>query len=327
MKIFVASAAIAVTAGAAAAQDYTMRMAHQLPPNHYLSLEYEEWASDIEEKSDGRISVEIFPAAQAFKPDQVFPAVAQGRIEAGMTLSFQWGNTIPEMSVMTVPYVLSSQEDARDFTTSEASGILEELVASKGVEHLTWVFMGNTTVYMSNESPIVEIEDLDGLRIRGLDKVYDAGLEAAGAEAVIMPGSEVYQSLQTGIVDAAVADLLGIGSRKYHEVQDYATVAGTNTVFAHIIVNPDWYNGLDDQARAALDEASEALQTRMIDKFPDRADAAWAEVEGLIELREQTEEEAARWAEVLQPASIEEFLAAAPENGQRLLDAIRAMKD
>jgi len=327
MKAFVLATVVALAATAAAAQDYTLRFAHQLPPQHYLAKEYEVWAKDIEEKSGGHVKVEIFPAAQAFKPNQVFPAVAQGRIEAGMSMTFQWGNTIPEMSVMTVPYVLSNEVDAEKFVKSKANDILSDLIAAKGVQNLAWLYMGNTTVFMAKDKPIINTSDLEGVRIRGLDKVFDAGIEAAGAEAVIMPGSEVYQALQTGIVNAAVGDLLGINSRKYYEVQNYANVVSTNTVFSHIIVNPAWYASLDDSARKAVDEASEDLQERMIADFPARAAAGWEAVKDKIQLHKQTDEEAAAWAEVLQPPSVKVFLEAAPENGQGLLDALKSLNE
>jgi C4-dicarboxylate-binding protein DctP len=327
MKSLILATTMALVATVAAAQDYTLRFAHQLPPQHYLAQEYEVWAKDIEEKSGGHVKVEIFPAAQAFKPNQVFPAVAQGRIEAGMSMSFQWGNTIPEMSVMTVPYIMSNEKDAAKFVHSEANDILVELIAAKGVQQLAWLYLGNVTSFMSNDKPIIMPDDLNGLRIRGLDKVYDAGIEAMGGEAVIMPGSEVYQALQTGIVSAAVGDLLGIISRKYYEVQDYANVVASNTVFAHIIVNPAWYASLDDNARKAVDDASEGLQARLIQDFPAKAAAGWDAAKDKIELHMQTPEEAKAWAAALQPASIEVFLEAAPENGQRLLDALKKLKE
>jgi TRAP-type C4-dicarboxylate transport system substrate-binding protein len=327
MKAFVLSVAMGLSATVAAAQDYSLRFAHQLPPQHYLAQEYEVWAKTIEEKSGGKVKVEIFPAAQAFKPNQVFPAVAQGRIEAGMSMSFQWGNTIPEMSVMTVPYIMSDEVDAAKFVQSEANDILSELIAAKGVQHLAWLYLGNVTAVLSKDKPVLTPEDLKGLRIRGLDKVFDAGLEKMGAEAVIMPGSEVYQALQTGIVSAAVGDLLGIVSRKFYEVQNYANVVATNTVFAHIIVNPTWYAGLDGNARKAVDEASAELQARLIADFPNKAAAGWDEAKDKITLHRQTPEEAKVWSAALQPASIKVFLEAAPDNGQRLLDALKKLKE
>ena len=323
MKAFILALAMGASATAVAAQDYTLRFAHQLPPQHYLAQEYETWAQNIENRSGGAINVEIFPAAQAFKPDQVFPAVAQGRIEAGMQMTFQWGNTVPEMAIMTVPYMLTNEVQADKFVNgSAAQKIIEDELSSKGVKNLAWLYMGNTTVFMSKDKMLLEPADLNGLRIRGLDKVYDAGIEAVGAEAVIMPGSEVYQALQTGIVKAAVGDLLGIDSRKYYEVQNYANVTPTNAVFSHIIINPAWYEKLDEDARKALDEASGELQARLIATFPDRAAEGWERVKDKIELHQQTPEEAATWKAEMQPASIEMFLKGASKNGQALIAAM-----
>lgn len=327
MKAVILALALGVFATAAAAQQYTLRFAHQLPPQHYLAKEYETWAKAVEEKSGGSIHVEIFPAAQAFKPDEVFPAVAQGRIEAGMQMTFQWGNTVPEMAVMTVPYLLTNEAEATKFVNhSAAAKIIDDQLNAKGVKNLAWLYMGNTTVFMSKDKMLLKPDDLKGVRIRGLDKVYDAGIEAVGGEAVIMPGSDVYQALQTGIVKAAVGDLLGINSRKYYEVQNYANVTPTNAVFAHIIINPAWYDKLDEKSRKALDDASEELQARLIETFPARAAEGWDKVKDKIKLHQQTPEEAAEWKAALQPASINVFLKDAGENGQALVDALNELK-
>lgn len=323
MKAFALALALGLTATAVSAQDYTLRFAHQLPPQHYLAQEYETWAAAIEEKSGGKVDVQIFPASQAFKPDQVFPAVAQGRIEAGMQMTYQWGNTIPEMTVMTVPYLLATEAASRKFVAdSKASGILEDALKAKGVQNLAWLYMGNTNTFMSKSKLLLMPEDLKGLRIRGLDNVFDAGIAASGAEAVILPGSEVYQALQTGIVDAAVGDLLGIDSRKYYEVQDFANVTPTNAVFSHIIVNPKWYAGLSDEARAAVDTASAELEQRLLDTFAARAAETWDLVKDKIQLHQQTPEESEIWKAVMQPASIAVFLKAAGDSGQGLIDAL-----
>ena len=119
-------------AGPVQAQE-KMRVSHQLPPAHHIGKLVESWAADIEKRSGGKIDVEVLGSAQAFKPDQNHPAVARGQVEAAMAVNFQWGNTIPEMNVVTIPYFMTDLARIKKFPGSDAAKLLEAKLMEKGV--------------------------------------------------------------------------------------------------------------------------------------------------------------------------------------------------
>src|SRR3546814_1497699 len=96
-----------------------------------------------------------------------------------------------------------------------------------------------------------------------LNKLFDSGLSAMGAIPVSMPGSEVYQALQTRVIDAALTGVQAASSRKFYEVQDYGAATAIFVVFDNLVVNPEWWDGLPEDVRAGITRAADkAVQSR-----------------------------------------------------------------
>lgn len=323
-KLVVILAALAF-AGAAHAKTVTLRVAHQFPPNHYLAKALNAWGQEIESNSHGGIKVQMFPAAQAFKPNQVYPAVAGGQIEAGFQVSFQWGRTLPDMGALVIPFILSGPERGKAFLHSEAARLLNDELTKAGVHNLAWMFLGNANLISSNSKPLIHIRDFKGVKMRGGGKIFDSGFVAAGASTVIMPASEVYQALETGIVDAASGDFIGSFARKYYEVQKYGTVNRLNCVFGQIIANPAWWNGLSAEDRKVIDTASAHLEQRLFDDYQKNYEHAYDNMKNRMKLHIQTDAEAKEWKDFMEPVGKAKFLAEHSPNGEKLVHLLEKL--
>lgn len=322
-RLFVSAIATSVALGGAAkAAEIEFRISHQLPPGHHIAQLVEAFAADVEERTGGRVDMQIFGANQAFQPDQNHPAVARGQIEGAISVNFQWGNTIPELNVVTIPYYFTDLARIENFPGSEAAAILEEKLAEKGVRNVAWFYTTRQSIFTSGDRPLVSLDDFKGVKIRGLNKLVDEGLAAAGAAPAAMPGSEVYQALQTRVIDAGLTDVSAAYSRKFFEVQDYGTVAPFFTVYFHLYVNPAWWDGLPEDIREAIAAAALDAEKKSIPLTEDTAEAAIKQLadEGMT-LHIQTPEEAAAFAAVMQPPVMEAFIASSPD-AQRLIDAV-----
>jgi len=318
--------ALAVAASPALAAE-AMRCSHQLPPNHHIALVVDRWAAEVERLSDGEIDVQVFGADSLVKANDNILAVAKGDIECAFSLNFQWGKTLPLMNVTVGPYTLASIEAWKKWPTSEAAAFLEEKLAEKGVRNVAWLFQTNTSVFTSNGKALLRPEDFQGLKMRGIVPAFDAGLTAMGAATVTLPGSEVYQALATGVVDAAITDVAAAWSRKYYEVQDHMTVVPVLAAYLHGYVNPDWYEGLSDKARAALRTAGAEAALWAIEASVEAAAAAPQQLRDkgvTVHIATEAENEAFRAA--MQPAFNEAFAAESGEDGRTLLDLVEKLK-
>ena len=314
IRTAVTVATLLLAGSAVASAQTVMRVSHQLPPAHHIAKLVEQWAADVEKRSNNSIDVQILGAAQAFKPEQNHPAVARGQVEAALSVNFQWGNTIPEMNVLTIPYFITDLERLKKFPQSDAARLLNAKLAEKGVKNIAWLYTTRQSIFTSGEKPLVKLDDFKGVKIRGLNKLVDAGLVAAGAAPSALPGSEVYQGLQTKVIDAGLTDVSAAYSRKYYEVQKFGTVAPFFAVYFHMYANPAWFDKLTAAQKDAITQASAKAEQDAIPVTEQTATDAIKQLqEKGMKLHLQTDAEAAAFKKVMQPPVLDAFKQSSPD--------------
>jgi C4-dicarboxylate-binding protein DctP len=240
-------------------------------------------------------------------------------------LSFQWGGTIPEMNVTIIPYFMSSVDKMRKFPGSEPAKMLDAKMLEKGVKNIAWLVDANDGIFTSAKAPLIKPEDFKGVKIRGLSKLWDEGLVAVGAAPSSMPGSEVYQALQTGVIDAGFTGVQAAHSRRFYEVQKFGVASNIILAYDNLIVNPQWWEKLPAGVKKGILDAVTKAEARVMpadDEIP---------AEHLQQLREKgmnvTALSAAQkkvMADAMQPAVVKAFSASSPD-APRLLELIRGL--
>ncbi len=324
---------LAATAGLVAAPrlaraqaQVTMRLSHQFPPAHHNARVIAAFAEDVAARSGGQVQVQVFPAEQLARAGENFPGVARGAFEAAAAVNFQWGTTIPEMNAMTIPYLFTDLPRIRRFAGSDAARFLEGLLERRAVKNLMWLYTTRMSIFTSNRRPIVNLEDFRGLKIRGLNPLTDNALSAVGAAPSAMPGPEVPQALQSGVLDAGLTDVSAAVSRRFYEIQRFGTVAPYFSVISHVYVNPRWYNGLSAAHRGFLDAAARKAEQDQIQVTEDTAAAAVGELRAKgMTIHEQTEAESAAWRAAMQQPVIDAYNRIAPEGGPRSIELLRSI--
>jgi C4-dicarboxylate-binding protein DctP len=302
-----------------------MRLSHQFPPAHHSAKNLEQFAADVKANTGGKVEVQIFGAAQLYKPNQHHAAVAGGKIESAAVLSFQWGGTIPEMNVTIIPYFMSSVDKMRKFRGSEAAQMLDAKMLEKGVKNIAWLVDANDGIFTSAKAPLIKPEDFKGVKIRGLSKLWDEGLVAMDAAPSAMPGSEVYQALQTGVIDAGFTGVQAAFSRRFYEVQKFGVASSIILAYDNLIVNPEWWAKLPADAQKGILDAVDKAEARAMPKDDE------IPAEHLQQLRDKgmnvTALSAAQkkvMADAMQPAVIKAFSLSSPD-APKLLDLINKL--
>lgn len=313
------------TSGALAA-DYTMRISHVFPPTHPLGKLAAAYETAVEEETGGKVEVELFGAGQAFNERNAFPAVARGQIEGTILVSLFFSGIVPEMDALSIPFVMRGKDAPDRFLKSEARTALNDRIRAKRVEPLAWLFQTNVAIFTSNDTPILTTDDFAGLKMRGLNTVANAGLEAVGATALSTPGSEVYQALQTGVLDAAITGVSAALTRKYYEVQDRGTVVDNFiTAYGVLFVNPAWFEGLPEDVREGLARASARVEAEGIAVADEMAAVPGLEENGMT-ITVLSPEEVDAWAAQMTPAGEAVYLERVGEGGQTVLDAFSQLR-
>ena len=315
--------AMAWAAAPALAQTVTMRISHQVPTAHHLHKMLLNFQQYVKDAAKGDIDVQLFPAEQLHKAGENHPAVARGVVEAALSVNQQWGNTIPEMQVVVIPYLFGELDKIRKFVGSEAAHRLEKKIEEKGVKHLAWFYITRQAIYTSQKKPILEPADFKGLKIRGFNRIADAALEALGAAPSAMPGPEVYNALQTGVLDAGLTDLSAAYSRRFYEVQKYGTVTPSLTVYFHLYVNPRWWAGLKPEQRTILETAARKAEQDAITITEATAAEALKQLQDKgMQLTVHGPSQIETWKAAMQKPVMDAFIKAAPEGGPALIDLL-----
>jgi C4-dicarboxylate-binding protein DctP len=326
----VAGLAMATASGfgsvASATETTVMRCSHQLPPAHHIAKVIDRWAAEVETLSNGEIDVQVFGANSLTGAKQNATSVAKGDIECAFSINPQWGKTLPLMNVTLGPFAVSSLESLKKWDGSEAAKFLEEKLLTKGVRNVTWMFTTRSTAITSNGKPLIAPADFEGVKIRGLGPVPDAGFVAMGAAPSAMSGSKVYQALSTGVIDAGLTDISAAYSRKYYEVQDNVVVLPLFSIYFHGYVNPKWYDGLSADSQAAIDEAGKKAAVWAIEASEEAATKAPGQLaEAGMNVHVATDAEMDALKAVMAPAFDKAFGDASGEDGKTLLGLIAKM--
>ena len=318
---FVAAATLSAPALVFGQAKKTMRLSHPLPVAHHNAKAMQIFADEAKAFSKGEIEVQIFPAEQAAKANENHPQVARGGVEAAASTNFQWGNTIPEMNITVVPFLLTDLAKLRKFPTSDVAKILEAKLEQRGVKNLCWLYTTRSAIFTGNK-PIRSLDDLKGLKIRGLNRLADTWLTSIGAAPSAMAAPEIYQALQSGVLDAAQTDVSAAVSRRFYEVQKFGTVAPVFSVYYHIYMNPAWWAGLTTQQQGWLREAAAKCEAANYDITEATAAAAVGALrEKGMTIHELTSTEIEAWKDRIQAPVMAEFLKLSGAEGQKMIEA------
>lgn len=310
----------------AMAAEKIMRCSHQLPPSHHIAKVIDRWAAEVEAQSGNSIDVQVFGANSLRDAKQNIPAVAKGDIECAFSVNFQWGKTVPLMSVTLKPYALTELSILAKWDGSEAAKFLESKLLEKGVRNVNWLFTTRMSAFTSKGKALIAPADFKGVKIRGINPLSDAGLIALGAAPSAMSGSKVYQALSTGVIDAGLTDISATVSRKYYEVQDHVTATPLFSVFFHGYINPAWYDGLSAAQKTALEVAGKKSAQWALEASEEAAkDAPATLTQKGVKVHIHTAAEIATMKTIMGPAFDKAFASATGEDGKKILEMISKM--
>lgn len=195
---------------------YTFRLADNQPADYPTVIGDEKFAELVEERTDGRIKIEVFPSAQLGDEKSVLEQVQLGAIEFTRINANPLVEFNKDFSVLALPYVFESEEHLWNFLESQkATELLDGLEQSK-MKGLAYYDSGSRSFYSTEK--LKSMKDLKGLKIRVQQSEINIDfLSALGTSATPMPYGEVFSALQTGIIDGAENNLPSLDSSNHYQ--------------------------------------------------------------------------------------------------------------
>ncbi len=270
------------TAAAAPAQVYHWKMVTAWPKNYPgLGTGAERLAERVNAMSGGRLIIKVYAGGELVPPMEVFDSVSRGTAELGHGTPYYWKGKVPTAQFFTsVPFGLSTLEMNAWISHGGGQALWEEAYAPFGIKPLA---AGNSGMQMGGwfNKEINSVDDLRGLKIR-MPGLGGEVLARVGATPVNLPGSEVFTSLQTGVIDASdwvnPYNDLAFG---LHRAARYYYGPGWQEPQAliELLVNQKAYDSLPADLQAILVEAARAANQDMLDDYVYNNALALAELQ------------------------------------------------
>lgn len=248
---------VGLMATTAAAADYTLVFSHINDENHTWHKMAVKFAEVVEEKTGGAVEVKIYPNSQlGSEIDTVMQAIAgTGDVDIVLTgESMQTYNE--ELGIIGMPYAITSDEHMTAVLEGEVGAELEQLMLDSGLRVLGTITRGprNITSNKKIETP----DDLAGFVIRTPESPMTmAAFEAMGAKPTPMAFSEIFTSLQQGVIDGQENPLANINNAALYEVQDYVIVSEHLRAWVYFAISETRFASFPEDIQTAISEAAE----------------------------------------------------------------------
>jgi C4-dicarboxylate-binding protein DctP len=281
-KVVFAILVAALTVGAAYAQQpIVIKFSHVVAedtPKGKGALKFKELA---EARTKGRVKVDVYANSTLFKDGEEMQMLQLGNVQMLAPSVSKFGPLgAREFEVFDLPYIFDNIKELHNVTQGRIGQQLFKKLDNKGIIGLA--YWDNGFKEMSANKPLRTPADFRGLKMRiQSSKVLDGQMRALGATPQIMAFSDVYQALQTGVVDGTENPPSNLYTQKMNEVQKYLTMSDHGVVEYAVIVNKKFWEGLPADIRTTLEGAMKEATTFTNDIAKQQNDDALEKVKAL----------------------------------------------
>lgn len=297
--IHAAATAMILMSGAAGAQEYRFKFQSSDPAGN-PNFEFQQgWADLVAEKSEGAIEIEILPVGSVVEYNETLDAVAAGILDGQICDSSYWAGKDPAFGLISNPVgAWSDPEQMIDFVENGGGKeLMQELLGSYGL-HFIGVSTPGLEAFVSRV-PLDGVDDLNGVKMRAPEGPVANVFSAAGASPVNLPSSEVYTSLDKGVVDAADYSVFSVNHQQgLNEIAPHPVYPGFHSLpLVEVSMNKAKWDALPDEMKTLLEETVKEFQQNQINgnREADEAALAEAEADPNITVHNWSEEERAKF--------------------------------
>jgi TRAP-type C4-dicarboxylate transport system substrate-binding protein len=209
-----------------AADPVNLKISHQFPGGSDTEGDFRDrlcrrFAAELDKRSKGALKATVYPNSSLMKTNAQFSSLRKGGLDMTLVPLSYSGGEVPELNITALPGIVTTYEQGYAWKKNEIGKALTELLAAKGVIIVTWVWQAGGAVSRAN--PVINPEDVKGLKFRGGGKEIDMTAKAAGAATLSIPSNETYAAMQTGACDVVTTSSTSLISFRLEEVSKHLT--------------------------------------------------------------------------------------------------------
>ena len=321
-----AAATAACLALGAAAQAETLRLSHQWS-NKDVRHQVAQIVADGVAEADVDLEIQIFGSKSLFKPREQYRPLSRGQLDMTVLPLSYAGGQQPAYNLTLMPGLVKNHDHAARLSASPFMAALEEKMAEDDVMVLVHGYLAGG--FVGKDKCITKPEDVQGLQTRAAGKAFEQMLAGAGASIASMASSEIYNAMQTGVLNAAnTSSSSFVSYRIYEQVSCYTPAGDVALWFMYqpLLMNKSKFDSLNADQQKALLDASAKAQAFYLEEAK-KQDAASEQVfrDAGVEIANMSAEDFEAWRKLAQETSYKTFVEEV-EGGQELLDMALAVE-
>ncbi|MBX2855432.1 MAG: TRAP transporter substrate-binding protein DctP [Rhodobacteraceae bacterium] len=307
-----------VSSGVAQAQE--LRLSHQWSTKD-VRHKVAQIVADEVAAADVGLEIKIFPSKSLFKPREQYKPLSRGQLDMTVFPLAYAGGQRPEFNLTLMPGLVKNHDHAARLNESAFMGEIEKLMAEDDVMVLVHGYLAGG--FAGKDKCVTSPDDVKGLQMRAAGKAFEQMLAGAGASIASMASSEIYNAMQTGVLQGAnTSSSSFVSYRIYEQVKCYTPASDVALWFMYqpLLMNKSTYDQLSKEQQDALSAGAAKAEAYYLDEAKKQdSEAAKVFEENGVEVKNMTPEEFAAWREIAKGTSYKQFLEQVP-NGQALLD-------
>lgn len=315
-----ASAALALFAGIGAAQATELRLSHQWSTSDVRHKVAQMVADDVA-AAGVDLTIKIFPSKSLFKPREQYKPLSRGQLDMTVLPLSYAGGQQPAYNLTLMPGLVKNHDHAARLNDSPFMAEIEKIMEGDDVMVLVHGYLAGG--FAGKDKCITKPDDMQGLQTRAAGKAFEQMLAGAGASIASMASSEIYNAMQTGVLDAAnTSSSSFVSYRIYEQVKCYTPAAEYALWFMYqpMLMNKRAFDDLNEAQQKALMDASAKAQAFYLEEAKkEDAESAKVFADNGVEIAAMTKEEFDAWRELAKQTSYKAFVEQV-KGGQALLD-------
>ena len=321
-----AVAALAIMCAGTAANATELRLSHQWS-NKDIRHQVAQIVADEVAAADVDLDIKIFGSKSLFKPREQYKPLSRGQLDMTVFPLSYAGGQQPAYNLTLMPGLVKNHDHAARLSESPFMEALEAKMADDDVMVLVHGYLAGG--FAGTDKCITSPDDVKGLQTRAAGKSFEQMLAGAGASIASMASSEIYNAMQTGVLQAAnTSSSSFVSYRIYEQVKCYTPAGEVALWFMYqpLLMNKSTFEGLNEDQQKALLAAAAKAEAYYLEEAK-KQDAASADVfaEAGVEIAEMSPEDFEAWRKLAMETSYKKFVEEVPD-GQNLLDKALAVQ-
>lgn len=282
---------------------FELSLGHIQNPGHNEHKAYENFKKLVEEKTNGRIKITIYPSGQLGSDREMQEQCILGTLDIAQTDGAGWSQSlnIPELGVFNLPFLYNDLETQKKIFDNVMMKECEKRMAGTNVMPIM-IYTNSIRNSLLIKKPITKLEDIKGMKFRVPEiSVYVNTWKALGANPTTTPWSEVYTALQQGVVEGCEADAVGLVDTNLQEIGNYYSRTGHMGGYHIACINREKWNSLPaDLKEIFLECCKENAEEQYKSRAADDAAAEQKIANAGVTINDIAPEELARMVEACQ---------------------------